>query len=612
MEPLILSLILLAMLALFLKETFPPDVTALMALSLLIILSNMGLGLQFLTPEEGIAGFANTAVITVGAMFVISTGLMRTGAMGYIGDKIISLSGGDPKRVLILTMCTVAFFSSFVNNTPVVVLFLPILLRVCFRYNLSPSKYLIPLSYASVLGGTCTLIGTSTNILVSGLAASIGIKHPEYNLHPMGMFELAPVGVTMAILGLLMLALLAHRILPVRKTVTSTLFDVKQKTFMTELEIQSTSPCIGRTVGEAILSSYKDLNVLEVIRGERVIYPPVDKVNLQQGDILLTKGTANDIVKVLRDRSAVIASELGMDDVRMTERHFTLAEVVIMPTSEFVAKTISQVGFKRRYDVNVIAILRKGRHMHIKEQISEVPLAVGDTLLVQGGEDGIAKMRSAENVLLLEGIGETVFNPRKAPIALAIISCVVVGATLNIMPIMTLALFGALMTVVTNCITVKEAYKSLDASILVLIACTIALGTAMGNTGTAQLYADFVVSIAKPLGPVAVIGVIFLLTSFITEFISNNATAVLLTPVAIATGVGLGYQPMPFVMAVLFGASACYATPIGYQTNLFVYGPGGYRFVDYLKLGVPMNILTLAVGTTLIPMVWPLVPLAGR
>jgi di/tricarboxylate transporter len=250
--------------------------------------------------------------------------------------------------------------------------------------------------------------------------------------------------------------------------------------------------------------------------------------------------------------------------------------------------------------------------MHIKEQISEVPLAVGDTLLVQGGEDGIAKMRSAENVLLLEGIGETVFNPRKAPIALAIISCVVVGATLNIMPIMTLALFGALMTVVTNCITVKEAYKSLDASILVLIACTIALGTAMGNTGTAQLYADFVVSIAKPLGPVAVIGVIFLLTSFITEFISNNATAVLLTPVAIATGVGLGYQPMPFVMAVLFGASACYATPIGYQTNLFVYGPGGYRFVDYLKLGVPMNILTLAVGTTLIPMVWPLVPLAGR
>jgi di/tricarboxylate transporter len=407
----------------------------------------------------------------------------------------------------------------------------------------------------------------------------------------------------------MLMALLAQRLLPERKTVTSTLADVEQKTFMTELEIQPSSTCLGRSVGDALISCYKGLNVLEVIRGERVIYPPVDQVLLQKGDILLTKGTANDIVKVLRDESAVIAPELGMDGVRLTERSFTLAEVVIMPTSEFVGRTISQVGFKRRYDVNVIAILRKGRHMHIKEQIADVPLAVGDTLLVQGGEDGIAKMRGAENVLLLEGIGEAVFNPRKAPIALGIIACVVIGASLNVMPIMPLALFGALLTVVTNCITVKEAYKSLDASVLVLIACTIALGSAMGNTGTAQLYADFVLSVAKPLGPVAVIAMIFLLTSFITEFISNNAAAVLLTPVAVAAGIGLGYQPMPFVMAVLFGASACYATPIGYQTNLFVYGPGGYRFVDYLKLGIPMNLLTLAVGTILIPIVWPLVPL---
>ena len=258
----------------------------------------------------------------------------------------------------------------------------------------------------------------------------------------------------------------------------------------------------------------------------------------------------------------------------------------------------------------MIAILRKGRHMHMQEQIGDVALAVGDTLLVQGGEDAIDRVRGAENVLLLEGIGESVFNPRKAPIALAIISAVILGASLNLMPIMPLALTGALLTVVSGCLTVKDAYKSLDASVLVLIACTIALGTAMGKTGTAQMYADFVVSLVEPYGPVMVIGMLFLLTSFLTEFISNNATAVLLTPVAIAAGLGLGYQPMPFVMAVLFGASACYATPIGYQTNLFVYGPGGYRFTDYLKLGVPLNLLVLVVATVLIPIVWPLVPIS--
>ena len=349
--------------------------------------------------------------------------------------------------------------------------------------------------------------------------------------------------------------------------------------------------------------------MLEVIRGERVIYPPVDQVVLRQGDILLTKGSVNDIVSVQRDRTAIIAPELGLDGVRITERTFTLAEVVIMPTSQFISKTIDEVQFKRRYDVNVIAILRKGRHMHIQEKIRSVELAVGDTLLVQGSEDGIAKMRRAENILLLEGIGETVVNPRKAPIALAIIAGVILGATLNIMPIMVLALFGALLMVVTHCLPLKEAYTSLNGSVLVLVAGTIAIGSAMDNTGTAQLYADFMVSVAAPLGPVALITAVLLLTSLLTELISNNATAVLMTHVAIAAAVGLGYQPMPFVMAVLFGASACYITPIGYQTNLFVYGPGGYRFADYLKLGIPLNVLILFLGSLLIPVVWPLVAL---
>ena len=632
MEPLILSALLLAVLVALLLEKIPYDITALLAVFVLVLLSVgavselldrfLGLRLHFLTPGEAISGFANEAVVTIGAMFVISAALIRTGAVAFLGDKIIAFSRGRPQRVLMLSMITVAVSSAFINNTPVVVLFVPIMLRVCFQYNLSPSKFLIPISYASILGGSCTLIGSSVNIVVSNIAASYGERMPHLDLHRLSMFEQVPVGLPIALSGLLLMAFFARRLLPDRKTVTSTLATTEQKRFMTELEVQPGSLSIGKNVWveaihpddrqrvwEAFLQRNPGLQIMEVIRGEEVIYPPVDQVQLQEGDILLTKGAVSDILKVQRERSAIIAPELGLRGVRLTERDFTLAEVVIMPTSQFIGKTIEEVQFHRRYDVNVVAILRKGRHMHIQEKIRNIELAVGDTLLVQGGEDGIAKMRKAENVLLLEGIGDAVVKRDKAPIALGVITAVILGATLNLLPIMVLAVLGALVLVVTHCLPLREAYKSLDASVLVLIASTIALGTAMANTGTAELYAEAVVSVVEPYGPLAVIAAFFLLTSLLTQFISNNAAAVLMTPVAIAAGVGLGFQPMPFVMATLFGASACFATPIGYQTNLFVYGAGGYRFADYMKLGIPLIVALMLVAVLAIPSVWPLVPL---
>jgi len=619
MEALILTILLFAILIVFVTEALPYDATAVLAVFLLVVLSDgafhnlisgiTGLKLKFLSPDEAIGGFANEAVITIGAMFVISTALMRTGAVGFLGDRIIAFSKGRPARVLILSMVAVAFSSAFVNNTPVVVLFVPIMLRVCFQYSLSPSKFLIPISYASILGGSCTLIGSSANIVVSKTASMSASQYPLADLHSFGMFELLPVGLPVAVTGLAIIMLLGRRVLPERKTVTSTLESTAQKRFMTELEIQPGSSSIGQSVWDAFLQRLPNLQVMEVIRGEAVIYPPVDRVLLQEGDILLIKGTVNDLLTVQRDQSAIVAPELGIDSVRITERNFTLAEVVIMPTSQFVGKTIEQVQFHRRYDVNVIAILRKGRHMHIQEKIRHVELAVGDTLLVQGGEDGIAKLRRAENVLLLEGIGDTVIERSKAPIALTVIGGVIIGASFNLLPIMVLAVLGALVLVLTHCLPLKEAYKSLDAPVLVLIAGTIALGTAMKNTGAAELYADLLVSNVKSFGPVAVLAAFFVLTSILANFINKNAAAVLMTPVAIAAGVGMGLQPMPFVMTVLFGASACYATPIGYQTNLFIYGPGGYRFTDYMKLGLPLILSQGLIAVYLIPTFWPLAPL---
>lgn len=608
MEPLIISLALVVLLILFVTEKFSAEISALMVVFALVVLSQLNLGLDLLSPHEAMAGLANDAVVTVAAMFVISAGLMKTGVVGYIGDQIMNLSRGNPRKVMITSIIAVAVFSSFINNTPVVVLFVPMILRVCFRYDLSPSKYLIPISYASILGGTATLIGTSTNILVAGVANEIGAANPEYGIPQLGMFDITAVGGVIAIGGIILIVLLGQKLLPNRVTVTSTLANIESKSFMTELEIQPGSVVIGKSVKEAFLDAYKDIVFRQVIRGEEVIYPPVDDIVLKEGDILLTKGTANEIIKVQRDSAAIIAPSLGIESVRLTERNMSLAEVVVMPRSRYVGNTLEDLQIKRQHSVNVIAIFRKGRHMHIKDKIHKLPLAIGDTLLVQGGDDALMRLRGADDLLLLEGIGEAVVNTRKAPLALGVLATVVVGATLGLMPIMVLAVVGALFMIVSHCVSLKDVYRSIDASVLLLIASTISLGTALEKTGTAAIYGDFIVDLVAPLGPVAVLAALFFLTSLLTQFMSNNATAVLMTHIAVASAVGLGYAPMPFIISVLFGASACYATPIGYQTNLFVYGPGGYRFSDFAKLGLPLNLLVMILATLLIPIFWPLVP----
>lgn len=608
MEPVILTFCLLLMLFLFISEKMPPEISALTVIFGLVLLSELNIGLHFLTAQEAMQGLANEAVVTVACMFVISAGLMRSGVIGYIGDRLISLSGGKPVLVFLFSIIAVAFSSAFINNTPIVVLFMPLMLRVCFRYNLSPSKYLIPISYASILGGTTTLIGTSTNIIVSGIAAKIAIERPELGLHTFNLFEFTGVGVINAAIGLAFLFFIGRHILPNRGTFTASIQGLDPRTYVTELEIGPLSIAINKTVSEALLARYPKLQVLEIIRGEEIIYPPVDEVFLQRGDILLVRGSVNDFVMVQQDRAAGIP-ELLLQGISITEKNYTLAEVAIMPGSRYIGYTIGEVQFKRRYRLNVIAVMRQGKHLQIREKLMKIRLRIGDILLVQGDETAIAALRQAENLQLVEGVVESVVDRRKAPIAISVMAAVVALATLNVMPIVVLAFIGALTLIITNCVPLKFAYKSLNGSVLLLIAATIALGTVLKNTGTAEIYGSFMASALAPLGPVAVLAGIFLLTTTLTEMMSNNATAVLMTHIAVAIAVNLGYQPMPFVITVLFGASACFATPIGYQTNLLVYGPGGYKFSDFARIGIFMNILVWIVAIIFIPMFWPLTPL---
>jgi di/tricarboxylate transporter len=611
LEPIILSVVLIILLILFVTEGIHYDIAGLLAVLSLVVLTELNIGINIISAYDAFSGFANKAVITIAAMFIISAGLMRTGAVGYLGDKIISLSKGQPFRLLFLTMITVGLSSAFVNNTPVVVLFVPIMMRICFQYNLSPSKYLIPISYTSILGGASTLIGSSANIVVSEMAWKIGQVNESLHLHKFSMFEFAALGLPIAVAGVIIISLFGRQLLPDRRTVSSTLAQTKQKTFMTELQIPSGSSSIGKTPQEVFLDVMPNLTIMEIIREEDILYPPINEIELKENDVLLVKGSVNDILSLQKKDTAEIAPGLGSDNIRLSEHQYTLAEVVVMPTSQFEGKSIQEVGFKRRFDVNVMAILRKGRHLHIRDKIMNVVLGVGDTLLVQGGEDGLNKLRKSENVLLLEGIGTTVINTSKAPIAISTILGVVVLASMNILPISVLAMIGACIMVLTNCVSLKQAYKSMDAPVLTLIASTIGMGIAMENTGTAELYADFLVKQVLHFGPVAVLGVLFVLTMLLANYVNKSAAAVLMVPVAIAASQsqGVGFEPMPFVMAVLFGATACFLTPIGYQTNLFIYGPGGYKFNDYLRLGVPLVLMVFIMSMLFIPVIWPFVPM---
>ena len=590
MQILIVLAILLASVVLFVTELVPAD---LVALGIMIGLILTGI----LTPEEAIAGFSNPALITVAAMFVLSAGLLRTGAVGFIGKKIIQISGKDEKKLLLSILLVVTFISAFINNTPVMMVFLPIILGISYQTEISPSKLLIPTSYATIIGGTCTLIGTSTNVLVSFLIKKYGF--PELK-----MFEFTQLGIIFAVSGILYIFFIGYHLLPRRASVTGYISGNYIKEYLTEMEIIKGSSLAGKTLSEAIIKKYPEIKILQLIRGEEILWTPLPSLVLKEGDVLLVRGSVTDIVSLYNKDDVELLPDLSSGEIKFREQNSTLAELVITPNSSLIGRTTRGVGFRNRYGVTVVAIQRHG--IHIREKISQIRLRLGDTLLVLGDVDSIVKLRDCEDFLLLEGIEETIIYKDKAPIAIGIMLMVIVLAALDFMSILVLSLLGVMLMILTRCIPLKAAYRSVDMSVMILIAGTIALGTAMEKTHAAELIAHQLISMVGFLGPTAVLSAFYLLTSFLTAVMSNNATAVLLIPIAISTATSLGVNPKPFILAVMFGASADFSTPIGYQTNTMVYGPGGYKFIDYVKVGTPLNILFWILATLFLPYFWPL------
>ena len=586
----IVSAVLAATLYLLVSEKLPLDLTA---LGIIVVLMLSGL----LTPKEAVVGFSNPAVVTVGAMFLLSRGMLRTGAVGFIGYKVLRMAGGNVRMALLVILLIVALASAFINNTPVVVLFIPVVMSMCCEFNLSPSKFLIPVSYASILAGTCTLVGTSTNIIVSDLSAGFGYGQ-------LGMFELSVLGVPLALLGIGFLLLMAPRLMPELGNPSCQLEDSEHRRYLAELEIPRGSHLPGESPAGVFADRYPGVQMLELVRYSHVYYPARDRVEIAAGDILLIKGSATDLIGILNDSDVNLPLTDGGPDAGNGKREEIIVEMVIPPQSELVGERLLETQLLRDKDIRVIAIKRSQLH-YTEKNVYDVKLKIGDILLVRVPVDKLDRFRGKADFIVVEDVHDEIVHKRKAKIAGLIFLGIILSATTGLADIMVCALTGVLAMFVSGCLQMRDAYRALQGKVLLLIAGMIALGAAMEKTGASQFYAEAFVGLFSGLSPQWILGGFILLTSISTQLLSNNATAVLLMPVAISTALGLGVDPKPFIVALCFGASACFATPIGYQTNLLVYAPGSYRFSDYLKLGIPLNLLVLTLGTLFIPVLWP-------
>lgn len=597
-EALVVILVTAATVVLFVTEWLSIDLIGLLVIVTLVLTGTLSI-------EDGVAGFSSRALITIACMFVLSAGLIRTGALEVLSSAMFGVAKGKKPLLVIALMVTVAVSSAFVNNTPVAVIFLPVVLDVCMRLDVAPSRLLLPMSYASILGGTCTLIGTSTNLIVAQVAEQNGFGQ-------IGMFELTLPGLIFAVIGFLYLATIGRKLLPRRASVSSAMKGGKIREFVTEIQFSAGSPLVGKTFQE-VVARVPGVTPLMVIRGEETHMAPL-RANprtqfIREGDVLLLRGDPSSINALVSKEGISLPHGLGeLMSSPGAGKTMTMVELVINPNSPLLGRTMSNVDFSRKHgNAATIAILR--RDEHLRERVGEIRLRMGDTLLVACDEDHLEDLRHTDEFILLEGVSHEMLRRDKAPIAVGIMGVMVVLAATGVAPIATLALAAVAAMVLTRCMSLRVAYSSIDSTIVVLIAGMLALGLALQQTGVAAMASDAMLGLLADYGPLAVLAGMYFLAMLVTAVVSNNAVGVLLTPIAMNAAISMGYHPAPFVFAVLFGASACFATPIGYQTNLFVYGPGGYRFTDYVRVGAPLNLLLFLVAMFVIPWFWPLVPL---
>lgn len=584
-QPFVALLILAGMFVMFVRETYPVEVVAMAGAALMVVLG-------LLPVKEATAVLSNAAPWTIALMFLLMGGLVRTGAVELLIGLAESHVGQRPKTTIVVLFGFVAVASAFMNNTPLVAVMIPVVMQIAVRLGTAPSKLLIPLSHMTVMGGMISLIGTSTNLLVDGVAKDAGLAH-------FGLFEIAPLGIAVTLAGGLYLALFADRLLPVRQSMAAMLGDRKRMKYFTEVAIPADSVLVGTRALEVTQFKRAGVRVIDVLRGDLSLRRDLASVVLEGGDRVVLRTEMSELLDMQSRTDMRVADKLSSVETETVE-------VLITPGCHMVGRRLGELRLRRRYGIYALAAHR--RSQNIGRQLDELVVQVGDTLLLEGRAEDIQRLADDMDMVDVSHPKQKAYRRAKAPIAIGALAAVVLLSSLDVAPIMALGFVAVVVILLTRCIDADEALGFVDGRLMAMIFAMLAVGEGLDRSGAVEMIVAWVKPLMEGLSPFLMILAVYLIGLILTEFLSNNAVAVVFTPIAIELAHQLGVNPRAFVVAVMFSSTLAFATPVGYQTNMMVYGPGGYKFLDFTRIGVPLNVITWLLCSALIPLIWPLYP----